>query len=537
MNSNWRPLIFAAISFFPAFCFGQENEIQNYKDIYFEYQTVDSLQMSPLVICVPGFTQHNRSPEFQLLKSWLRSKGYSCLIMNPPQHGEIYHKSRIYTWGEREVDDLLALALEKLPVFENHREVHLLGFSIGAKIVLKFAAHEKIKSKIKSVIAIAAPFQVGAINAQSFGKGLEGLFSSSSARKRSSFMRMSYMVFPGMVRALLINKETPALEVPQIAAPVLLLHGANDWLTKSYHSKLLFERGRANQAISFIALNTRIHAEDMLTRGDSALQATFFEVISNWFDYNKKTNLDSAKTTFNNEFTNLVKRNENPDGIIFPVEKITQLSSPTLNNLNSNIWSTPASQNPAGFSLQGRISTNGDSRHFISMGATRSTSIFKYFQGGYAFAKNEGKDFSNHEAYFSLYYPVGSFLWMRKLTYIYGIEEKNRRSIVSADLAFLILDFQLNFGDIRSRDVHEWQINFNFPLISPADGLYFWGINYSRFFNSIPAANSFSTYFYFGPRLSRHRVQMFCEYQFLQPARNLSDSRWQVGVAMNFFEH
>ncbi|KAA3656543.1 MAG: hypothetical protein DWQ10_15175, partial [Calditrichaeota bacterium] len=165
-------------------CYAQQTDLQTYKKIHFEYENTDSLQKSPLIICVPGFTQHNRSIEFNLLKKYFKKKGFSYLNMNPPQHGEVYDKKRLFTWGEREVDDLAHIVSEKIDVFHKHSEVHLRDFSLGAKTVLSFAARPEFRDRISSVIAIAAPYQVGAINGRVLSngyRGLEGLFSSLTA--------------------------------------------------------------------------------------------------------------------------------------------------------------------------------------------------------------------------------------------------------------------------------------------------------------------------------------------------------------------
>ncbi len=525
--------IVLALAILPVISPGQQNSIGDFHHIKFEYHNIDSTRTSPLIICVPGFTQHNRSEEFTLIKNYFTANSFSYLIMNPPQHGEIYTKSRIYTWGEREVADLLSLTLDSLRVFDRHSTIHLLGFSIGAKIVLNYSAKPRVRSKIASTIAVAAPFRVGAINGQVLGKGInpqESLLSSFAANKRAGFLRLGYMVFPGMFVALLKNRASPAENIAQIQSPLLLLHGSDDWLTKSYHSKQLFEKARLQQRIAFIALDTPIHAEDMLTRGSADLRKAFFKILSCWYEFSQQTLSDTVMEDFNAQFTKVLKMNESTSGLNYPIERITRISSPTLNDRRSNIWATPANQNPAAFSLHSSFAGNDQSRYFLSFAGPRKYRFLSRFQGGLAFEKTAGNNLANTEAYLSIYYPFGSFIWMRKLTYIQTLKKANQRKILSADLALLLLDFQLNYGDIRSPVKKEWQLNFNFPLINLADGRFFCGFNYSRFLNSIMPESDFAAYFFIGPQVKKSRWHVFSKYHFL------NKSRWRFGLALYLFD-
>ena len=526
--------IFVILLLTPAMVTAQKSAISDYHNIKFEYHRNNSRPNGSLVIMVPGFTQHNRSPEFQLLKEYFQDHGFSCLIMNPPQHGEDFIASRIYTWGEREVRDLLALALDSLHVFQNHTAVHLLGFSIGAKIVLNFAAHPRVRTKIASTIAVAAPFRVGAINMQVLGKGVnpvEGLMSSFAANRRAGFLRMGYMIFPGMFVGLFKNRASPAENIAKIESPLLLLHGSDDWLTKSYHSKQLFEKARAHQRISFIALKTPIHAEDMLTRGSAELRSAFFNILSHWYDFIRLPEDANSGLKFNDRFTPLVKSKSPEAALNFPIDNISPISTPVLVNRTAHIWTTPANRNPAALSLHHVFEQKGRSSYFLSFGSPAQRQFYQRFQGGIAFEKNSGDNFVQNTLYLSMYYPFGTFLWMRKLSYIHGFEKGENRKILSADLAFLLLDFQLNYGRIRSGMSNDLQLNFNIPLISPADARFFCGLQFNRFLKAGPPENDLSIYWFLGPKIRKSRWHFFTEYHFLQK------SGWRFGVSGYLFDN
>ncbi|MCA9730880.1 MAG: hypothetical protein H6696_10070 [Deferribacteres bacterium] len=519
-------------------CFALHTEIQDYKNIKFEYENIDSLQNTPLVICIPGFTQHNRSPEFRLLKEYFQANGYSYLIMNPPQHGEIYHRKRMFTWGEREVDDLVTVAVEGIDIFNKHSEVHLLGFSVGAKIVLKFAARPEIQHHLTSVVAVAAPYQIGAINGRFLSnghKGVEGFFSGNSARKRSSFLRLSYMVFPGLFRSLLLNKESPAEEISKLDMPVLLIHSSGDWLTNVRHSKMLFDRGTPQQPLAIVAIKTVTHAEDMLSRDSEAIRDTFFEILTTWLKFVKDAPIVRRKSQYNQEFTRTFSHSVDRKNI-FPVEKLTELSRPTMHNRRANIWTTQSEQNPAFITLQSVMNRDGNSREFVTIGGKTQQKIIGQLQGGFAWHADELQELAQPEAYFSLYQPFGSFLWARKLTYVQGLKDNSERQILSADLAFLLLDFQLNYGQIRTSSKKDLQLYCNYPLINSPTGNYFAGVTYCQFLDTRVDGKDLSAYLFYGPKIVNTRVQAFAEYHFLKPNNSSIESRLRFGIAFNFRE-
>jgi len=541
------PVVF---SFLPHSNFAQESNIQKYQNIRYEYFNRDTLikEGNHLAICIPGFTQHNNSAEFKMLKSFLKDSlavKFSYLIMNPPQHGEDYTWfKKLYSWGENEVKDLLELT-DYLKVWENHDEVHLLGFSIGAKIILKFSAESKNKQSIKSVVAVAAPFRAGEINMRLLGdfkKISEGLISSFHAFKRAGILRIPYMVFLGMSKALIINKASPAKEISAIKAPTLLIHGSDDWLIKSYHSVKLFDRAKDTAQFSLVVLNTGAHAEDMLSRDGQKVRSSFFQILEAWLDYVNVRRTPKNKIEFNRTFKTKLGVNTKIKDFLYDSDRISLMSSPTINEINTDIWMSAADYNHSLVTFNSMLKLNEDNflRHFLTFGSIKTHgSILARLRVGLSFEQDEFNEISNLEAYFSLYRPFGSILWLRRLTFIQGVNCSSNRQIYSADLAFLVLDFQINYGKFVNNQ-NDWQLGFNFPLIGSASGSYYFGIGYSRFLSSISNQlfkNNLKAYLVIGPTIpifnTRFRVRVQYEQNGISPN---GERIWGAGLSLNFRE-
>lgn len=525
----------------------QPGRIRDIAGIKFEYCNPDSLRRTnnPLVICVPGFTQHNRSQEFSLLKDFFTARNFSVLIMNPPQHGEVYTLGKLYSWGENEVQDLVTLS-DSLQIWHQHDEVHVLGFSIGAKIVLRFAALPAVRDSIASVVAIAAPYRIGAINMRpstDLRLITEGVRSNFRAVRRASILRILYMVAVGMPKALLVNKATPAKEIDAIRAPTLLLHAADDWMTKSLHSAKLFGRASQDQPFAFVALNTRTHAEDMLTRAKPVLRRAFLDILDNWLGFVRNSALPRSKVGFDQQVHHRLRQIPAVDSVLYPTERVSLMSSPTLHDFNTGLWLSAADDNHSLLTVNStfKLNENSFAKHYVTFGSTNlSGSLLQKIRLGLSWQQNAVGKLSAPRGQVSLYYPVGSFIWLRRLSYLQSLDHNLRQRIVSADLAFLVLDFQLNYGKFVDSK-NDLQLAFNFPLFGNAAASTFFGLGYSRFLSDVPAPlfkNELKLYLVLGPRvtLARARVRATLQYQQsgLNPAG--ADRIWSLGVSFNFRE-
>ena len=390
-----------------------------------------------------------------------------------------------------------------------------MGFSIGGSVALQVAADSTVTDIISSVVAVAAPYRVGDINFRLSGdlkNPLESLASSVYAFDRAGLARISYMVLIGMPLGLLRNSAVPGNLLRSVTAPTLLVHGADDWLTKSYHSVKMFELADSAQSISLVSLETRTHAEDMISRESASLRQAFLNTIGMWLDFIQSEDLPKSKDPFNRSFHNILQKSTSINKHIYPESKITLMDAPAFNDLYANLWNTPPAFNHSHITFN-TLHTLGDkslTRIFATVGSTKlNPSFIERIRFGMAIELYDNQ-LDNLESYWSLYYPVGSFLWLRRVSYISGVGNEINRKILSADLAYLVVDFQVNYGRFFDRD-RSWLISVNAPLMGTASGWYFLGVGYSHFFHhtrQLTVKGILNSIFTLAPRL-RHLTAVF----------------------------
>ncbi len=519
------------------------DEIKSLNEIHYEFR--DLGPRTPVIVMVPGFTQHNCSPEFTLLQKHFLDLGMSVLTMNPPQHGghSDYH-GRAFAWGEQESQDLLDLvhALN----LKSHGRIFALGFSIGAKTVLRFAALNGAQDSLVTVMAVAPPTRVGDINALMSGDVLHPLAGDISARLavgRSSLARIFYMIFVGLPKALFVNKRSPYDQIPAIKVPILLVHGSADWLIKSNHSVRLFESADSNQPITLVILNTHTHAEDMLTQATPSVAKGLLDVLDTWIRLVDNGQANGPKDSLQARFQGILDTTSWVKDNRVSQRRISHLDYPTLLMPGTNLWYSTPNEHPAKVSAHFAQSLNHSqaNRFFLDAAPwSGKTDSWHRFAMGLSGEDSSFTAISKLEASLSWYYPWGSFLWMRRIGFLSGVSSGPRRHILSADMVFLLLNFQVGYGEY-SPGKQDVEMLLTFPLISHPNSDFFLGGGYQNFFTQSSKEypqDALHTFLVFGPpypilgtRL-RFNVQ-YGQNGFYAPGWN---PNWSLGVSISLHE-
>jgi pimeloyl-ACP methyl ester carboxylesterase len=517
---------------------GHAGELVLYEHHYYEYSGLG--ENTPLIICAPGFTQHHHSAEFHLLKGHLMRKGYSVLVMNPPQHGDDYsYCPKPFSWGANEPADLCRFmfddsALSHIGIKENiltyHSDVHLLGFSIGAKIVVHLGAMDAVRDRIASIVAVATPYRVEEINMRLSGdacKIAEGTISGLYAYDRSSICRLAFMAVQLFGRCF---AQRPENRVDRLSAPLLLIHGKDDWLTKSYHSVKLFRKVRQDQQAALCLLNTRTHAEDMLTRDRYDLRVLFMDVLDTWFEFTRKASETLPRDRFDTQFAQRLDSLESANERISPKDCISLMSTPVTNDLNSNLWVTPADMDRSYLTWNTNILDHDgelNSRHYLSFGCTDfSAPVWQRFRAGFSFSGDSMSGLTVDDIYLNFYADFGSLLRLRRLSLI----ASDHRQLISSDLGISLIDLQLNYYAIRNGN-NATQLRLNLPLVGEAAASYIFGFEMSTFVKTVPsglAKNGVGCYLFLGLPESGARFTPGVLLQYQQDAFQLN------GVERNF---
>lgn len=110
-----------------------------------------------LVVLTHGLAGCSTDVYIAGMAAWLFQQGYDVLAWNCRScSGEVNRKLRLYFHGEIEdIHEVILHALQK----KDYQSIHLVGFSMGGSIVLKYAGVHSthLPSPVKKVVAISTP--------------------------------------------------------------------------------------------------------------------------------------------------------------------------------------------------------------------------------------------------------------------------------------------------------------------------------------------------------------------------------------------
>ncbi len=536
-----RSLAIAIVVFFGTALLAQQTKRGEFQNIEYLYYNADGSKPSRIIVHVPGFTEHSRIPESFILQTLWKERGYSFLVMDPPQHAEgrsVFETG--YSWGEQEPATLKAL-MQHLDIWQTHNVVHILGFSIGAKIALQFAGMDDPGGQLASVVAVAAPYTVQDINMRLSGdilKPHEGLISGFYAVDRVGVARMLNMVLVGMNRHMLSYSTSPAKAIGNIDVPLLFIHGVDDWLTKSYHSKHLAALASHPHQTATIQLDTRTHSADMISRDHSDTRAAFLEALMSWFSHVEQS---GAGTPLNaKQFLASLEKHPKVYRKLYKGH-VTSMTSPSFLDPVTQHWIKAADLVYAPASV-GYYQDENSIFGFFSLGhATRPSPFQQGWEARLHYQKPDRGE-TQWDAALSWHLPNnGLLLRIRRLTLAGSLNDFENRRFAAIDLAYLILDFQLAYGRFYGAE-NDLHFHMNWPMIGNASGSYFLGTSYSQFLtrNSFQIyRNSLKFYLHAGPRLSVHntQLQLTTQYDLRGDIRGRYNQFWGFGLNINIGEH
>jgi pimeloyl-ACP methyl ester carboxylesterase len=207
------------------------------------------------ILVTPGILMHRESDEHQLLAGRLTEQA-DVVTLDVRGHGD---SGGFFTWGVREPQDLASLAAF---LRARHRYVSLggLGFSFGGLHTAVAAARAQ---PFDAVALVGAPHRLFILDHNFLTAGfVRGL--PLALRRRRRFTRL-WPVPPGL-------PPTPSHLVGRIApVPLLIVHGADDWLIPPAHARRLYAAAGEPRELALIPGG--LHAENMLADRPEALLA------------------------------------------------------------------------------------------------------------------------------------------------------------------------------------------------------------------------------------------------------------------------
>ena len=215
-----------------------------------------------VVVLAHGFFNNKDVYLFQEISKEL-SKHYDVVAFDFRGHGK---SSGLFSWTSKESADIQAV-LAYVKDF-GYEAIALMGFSLGAAISLIEAAQNQ---EIKTVIAVSAPYDFWKIDYHFWEPGMW-----QDLKLNLGYKGKGKGVLPGNPWE---SKVTPISIVDKIAPrPVLFIHGSDDWLINSRHSKELYKKAKEPKKIEIIEKGG--HAEKIYDDHPKA----FMKVCLDWLE-------------------------------------------------------------------------------------------------------------------------------------------------------------------------------------------------------------------------------------------------------------
>jgi pimeloyl-ACP methyl ester carboxylesterase len=205
---------------------------------------------------------HRESDEHILLASRLAAVA-DVVTLDVRGHGD---SEGAFTFGAEEPEDLAELAAR---LRQDYDRLAGLGFSFGGYHTCVAAARHRC---FDAVALVGTPHRLFILDHNFLTRGLvRSVGPMAKRRRRLTRVRPSVP----------LRRPTPSRVIGQIApCPLLIVHGADDWLIPPKHAERLFER--AGEPKRLVLVEHGLHAENMLADDPEALLApllTFFRGI------------------------------------------------------------------------------------------------------------------------------------------------------------------------------------------------------------------------------------------------------------------
>jgi pimeloyl-ACP methyl ester carboxylesterase len=197
-----------------------------------------------LVVVSPGILMDRGGPEHRLLAARLAGLA-DVLTLDTRGHGDSGGR---FSFGVREPEDLAALVRSLRPEYER---VGGLGFSFGGFHTIVAAARHGV---FDAVAVVGTPHRLFILDHNFLTRGLARSLPLVLRRRRR---RTRLGLWPRGLPAV------PSRLVGRIAPrPLLVVHGADDWLVPPSHARRL--HAAAGEPKQLVLVERGLHAETML---------------------------------------------------------------------------------------------------------------------------------------------------------------------------------------------------------------------------------------------------------------------------------
>jgi len=210
----------------------------NKKIMFDHYQT----NHEKVIILAHGFYNSKDSVLFRQMATEL-SSDYDVISMDFRGHGK---SEGLFYWTAKEGQDLEGILQYAKKYYD---KIGVIGFSLGAATSIIVASNSK---NITSLISVASPTEFRKVNGHFWKMGIMENIVYNFFQEG----RFGKGVRPG---SLWLKKTKPIDVIHKIHIPVFFIHGQDDWLIVTDHSKELYVKANNKKKLAIIA--NASHAE------------------------------------------------------------------------------------------------------------------------------------------------------------------------------------------------------------------------------------------------------------------------------------
>jgi pimeloyl-ACP methyl ester carboxylesterase len=217
---------------------------------------------SAVIVVVPGILMHRESVEHRLLRARLAPLA-DVATLDVRGHGD---SGGAFTWGLREPEDVVALAGR---LRRDYDRVAGVGFSFGG-FHLTVGAGLAAGNPFDALAVVGTPARLHLLDHNPLRRGLARSLPLALRRRRRparlSWRRRARRTMPWRA----VEGVSPA--------PLLVVHGTDDWLVPEKHARRLFDHAREPKELRFIPGG--LHAEYMLADDPEPLVAALWGFLA-----------------------------------------------------------------------------------------------------------------------------------------------------------------------------------------------------------------------------------------------------------------
>ncbi len=210
-----------------------------------------------VIILAPGWFMTKDSKSFKEM-SEVFSKYSDIIAMDFRGHGR---SSGFYTFTRCEILDILTVMDYAHKTYKN---IYLMGFSLGAAIVIEAATK---RNYVKKIIAISAPAAFDKIENQMWKK------EAWIPTLQKCELKRWFSIRPSVIKSKKVNSVDI---IQKVKAPTLFLAGEKDPTVCSWHTQSLYEKAVCDKR--FELFKNGCHAEDLFIQD----REKFVNICCDW---------------------------------------------------------------------------------------------------------------------------------------------------------------------------------------------------------------------------------------------------------------